>query len=704
MSGNYTPFKQWQSPLSLEDVFSNIGKPQFLELKQGCLYWMEQNPEIGGVQIKGRQTSGEVFTVTTPKLNVRTKVNEYGGKAFCVGDDAIYFCNNSDQRIYRLPLNHDFYAELAAVDEEDFDEEGYGEDEESFQESSFGGSFNELFDANALIDTAQPITPDDGRMYADLCLSSDGNWLFFVMETDAEPENRTEIGMISTKVGVSQPKVLATGCDFYASLVLSPDNKQLTWVEWRHPLMPWDETHVVIGELDCCEENHLKPPALLSLSNTLDSAISGIGLGASISHLAYEPAYKNGKGQRLFMIIDWPNQSVGSRQNYAQLYCWDGNALFEITQGINEYSYPHWNFGNHRYAFLEQDKILAIATNQWGDELHLIDLKAEKILRIADKFVHFSSICAENGIAYLVAESEKLNPQIIRLTNTQIAASQENEVLTAASVSCAAALTIDVGSDSINTHAFFYAPKNIRYPSNEPDFLPPLVVMVHGGPTARASSQFDVQKQFWTTSGFAVLDVNHRGSTGYGRNYRDQLLGQWGVIDAEDIKLAIEHVIEKGMVHSKQIFIRGKSAGGYAVQRALTLYPEMFAGGASYYGIGDLATLAQITHKFESCYTDRLLGEAFDVEKSQTEDSVYFQRSPIHKIDDIKAPMILFQGLDDNVVPAELSQQVADALDKSKIHYEYHTYPGEGHGFVGMTAKVDSLTKELLFYRNLIEE
>jgi len=115
MSGNYTPFKQWQSPLSLEDVFSNIGKPQFLELKQGCLYWMEQNPEIGGVQIKGRQTSGEVFTVTTPKLNVRTKVNEYGGKAFCVGEDAIYFCNNSDQRIYRLPLNHDFYAELAAV-------------------------------------------------------------------------------------------------------------------------------------------------------------------------------------------------------------------------------------------------------------------------------------------------------------------------------------------------------------------------------------------------------------------------------------------------------------------------------------------------------------------------------------------------------------------------------------------------------------
>ena len=699
MSEQYTPYKEWQSPLSLEDVFSHIGKPKFLELKQGCLYWMEQNPEIGGVQIKGRQPSGETFTFTTPKLNVRTRVNEYGGKAYCVGEDAIYFCNDSDQRIYRLPLNHDFNAEFADEDED--------EDENSLQESSFEESFGDLFDENALIDTAQPITPDDGRMYADLCLSSDGKWLFFVMETNAEPENRTEIGMISAKVGVNQPKVLATGCDFYASLVLSPDDKHLAWVEWRHPAMPWDETHVVIGDLSNSEENSLKTPYLSSISNSLDAVISGIGLGASISHLAYEPSYENGEGQRLFMIIDWPNQEVGSTRNYGQLYCWNDKALFEITQGTNEYSYPHWNFGNHRYAFLEQDKILAIATNQWGDELHLIDLQAEKIIRIGEQFVNFSSISAENGVAFVVATSEELNSQMIRFSDMQMAVSKGKEILAPANVSCAETVTImdkDNIETSINSHAFFYAPQNVQYLSKNSEFLPPLVVMVHGGPTARASSEFDVQKQFWTTSGFAVLDVNHRGSTGFGRNYRDQLLGQWGVADAEDIKLAIEYVVEKGLVQPDQVFIRGKSAGGYAVQRALTLYPEMFAAGASYYGIGDLATLAQITHKFESCYTDRLLGETFDLTKSQTEESVYFQRSPIHKIAEIQAPMILFQGLDDNVVPAELSQQVAEALHKNNIDYEYYTYPGEGHGFVGMSAKIDSLTKELLFYRKLIKE
>ncbi len=698
MPEQHTPYKQWQSPLSLEDVFADVGKPKFLEVKQGCLYWMEQNPEIGGVQIKGRQPSGETFIFTTPKLNVRTRVNEYGGKAYCVGKNAIYFCNDSDQRIYRLPLNHDFNVEIT-------DDEEFAED--SFQDSSFDESFSDVFDENALIDTAQPITPDDGRMYADLCLSNDCKWLFFVMETNNEAGNRTEIGMISTKVGVNQPKVLASGCDFYASLVLSPDDKHLAWVEWRHPAMPWDETHVLIGDLTFDEEDPLKMPYLSSISNSLDMAISSIGLGASISHLAYEPIYAGGEGQRLFMIIDWPDQEIGSTRNYAQLYCWNGNTLYEITQGINEYSYPHWNFGNHRYAFVEQDKILAIATNQWGDELHLIDLQAEKIVRLGEQFVQFSSISAENGVAYVVAESGGLSEQILRFSDMQIAASEGEEILTPANVSCAEALTImskDTDDESINSHAFFYAPKNVQYPSNNPELLPPLVVMVHGGPTARASCEFDVQKQFWTTSGFAVLDVNHRGSTGYGRNYRDQLLGQWGVADAEDIKLAIEHVIDKGLVHPEQIFIRGKSAGGYAVQRALTLYPKMFAAGASYYGIGDLATLAQITHKFESCYTDQLLGETFDLTAAQTEDSVYFQRSPIHKIAEMRAPMILFQGLEDNVVPAELSQQVADALHKNHIDYEYHTYPKEGHGFVGMNAKIDSLTKELLFYQKLMKE
>ena len=707
MSEEQTHFKDWQSPLALEEVFSQAGKPSYLEIKNGILYWMEQNPEIGGAtQIKCHYPSGETHTLTSAKLNVRTRANEYGGKAYCVGDDALYFCNDVDQRIYRLVLNSDFYT--------DFTDEDTELPDENTSSVIMDESFGDILDKDAPIDQAQPITTDDGRMYSDLCLSNDGRWLFFIMETPAEPENRTEIGVLSTQLGVNEPEVLASGCDFYSSLVLTENNQKIAWIEWRHPCMPWNETHVLIGSLTFDENNPLKAPHLESISNHLDSTISGIGSGASISHLTFEPVREEQKeltdieqSQRLFMIIDWPGQEIGATKNFAQLYCWDGQTLFEITQGTNEYSYPHWVFGNHRYAFVEEDKVLAIATNQWSDELHLIDLKEEKIVRLADKFVHFSGVCAENGLAYVIGCTQNINAQVLRFSDMQIAVSPGNEILSPVNVSCAETILITPPDEEDShklSHAFFYPPKNVSYPSNNENELPPLLVMVHGGPTARASNHFDIQKQFWTTSGFAVLDVNHRGSTGYGRNYRDQLLGEWGVADAEDVKFAIEQVIDQGLVHPEQVFIRGKSAGGYAVQRALTLYPDMFAGGASYYGIGDLATLASITHKFESCYLDRLLGEKYHPEKSRKSDSLYYQRSPIHTIGEIKCPMILFQGLNDKVVPPELSQQVVTVLAENFTGYEYYTYPGEGHGFIGMSAKIDSLTKELLFYRKQMQD
>ena len=726
MSEKNVPFKQWQSPLSLDEVFAQSGTPSYLELKDGCLYWMEQNPELSGAtQIKCRQANGEVHTLTSAKLNARTRSNEYGGKAYCVGDDALYFCNDRDQRIYRLALNHDFYGDFG--------------DEPFVTDDSFEESFGDLLDENAPVDQAQPITPDNGCMYADLCLSKDGKWLFFIMETPKSSENRTEIAMLSTQLGVDEPIVLASGCDFYASLVLTEESDQIAWVEWRHPNMPWDETHVVIGNLSYGLGDPLNTPRLESLSNQLDATISALGQGATISHLSYETFNTNDSDnqsdsiyeqsedssisednsvseevsdndqvnrQRLFMAIDWPEQESSTTRNFAQLYCWDGKTLFEITQGRNEYSYPHWVYGNRRYVFVGDQKILAIATNQWGDELHLIDLVEENITRLAESFVHFSGICAENGVAYVVAESEVSGSQVLRINDKQVAASPQKQVLTAPNVSCAEPITVLPPEDSSygNSHAFFYAPKNIQYSMANSEALPPLIVMVHGGPTSRAQNHFDVQKQFWTTSGFAVLDVNHRGSSGFGRYYRDQLLGEWGVADAHDIKAAIEDVLEKGLVHPDQVFIRGKSAGGYAVLRALTLYPDLFAAGASYYGIGDLGTLASVTHKFESRYCDQLLGEVFDKDNAKKPESAYYQRSPIHEMKNIKCPMVLFQGLDDKVVPPELAQQVAQELANNFLEYEYHTYPGEGHGFRGMTAQIDSLTKELQFYRKQMQD
>ena len=669
MNHHATPYKQWQSPISLEKVFGRSSMPAFLEAKNDCLYWMQQDPTLGGItQIKRLYPNGKEKLLTSTDFNVRTRSNEYGGKAFCIGKDVLFFCNDKDQRIYRKTS------------------EGH--------------------------DIPQPITVANAFMYADLCLSKDEQWLFFVMETPDSKENITQIGVISATAEIEQePHVLVSGADFYASITLSADNKKLAWIEWNHPNMPWDETCVVIADLSY-QDNAF--PCIEKRDESLYQAICSQGPGATIAHLSF---VQTQLGSQLLMSIDWPKQAANSPHNFAQLYLWNGQQLYAITKGVNEYSYPHWIYSNHRYVCvvnddLDIDHIIAIASNQWGDELHYINLvntdsdDGYPTKRLAENFVRFTHITEDNGTVYVVADSALDASQVLKIKGDQVAASPPpDHGLSEANISCSSSLLVQShGQDEqeVNSHAFYYPPKNIRYSalSNE---APPLIVMVHGGPTARAQNHFDIQKQFWTSSGFAVLDVNHRGSTGFGRSYRDALLGQWGVADAEDIFNAIQLVIQKDLAHTNHIFIRGKSAGGYAVQRALTLFPDVFAAGASYYGIGDLATLASITHKFEAYYCDQLLGEVFDPETAKSSSSVYFQRSPIHSFDQIKCPLILFQGMDDKVVPPELSQQAADAMQRQGIEYEYHQYSGEGHGFRSLQNQVDSLSKELLFYRRQMQ-
>lgn len=730
MNSHITQYKDWQSPIPLNEVFAKPSSPAFLEAKNDCLYWMEQNPQQSGLtQVICRTAQGDLLPLTSTEFNVRTRANEYGGKAFCVGDDALYFCNDADQRIYR-----------------------------------------QAFDSSS----AQALTIDNQVMYADLTLSHDGKWLFFVMEKPQSPENLTQIGVIpTTLISPIQPKnltpsamtivesveqdeknkgsipiVLASGSDFYASLTLSSNSSKLAWIEWMHPNMPWDKTRAVIADLELPQtatitsETSDSPltsttnstttpipspkPIIRTIDLSLDQAVNAKGAGATIAHLQY------GNHDQLFMTIDWPHYSNNEIQNFAQLYCWNGESLNNISHTRDEYSYPHWIYGNHRYVHIafsntntnikekekeknnqnSDDYLLAIASNQWGDELHHIDLVTQEMTRLAENFVRFTHICEDQGIAYVVAETTTSSFQVLKIIGDQVAASPSPEKsLSDTNISHAQSITIDTlvknkseqEKKSYKSHAFYYPPKNMRYSSGSAqENLPPLVVMVHGGPTARAQNHFDIQKQFWTTSGFAVLDVNHRGSTGFGRHYRDALLGQWGVADADDIYVAIDNVLNKKMAHPRQVFIRGKSAGGYAVQRALTLYPDIFAAGASYYGIGDLATLASITHKFERRYCDQLLGEVYDPETAKLPLSAYHQRSPINYMNNIKCPLILFQGLDDKVVPPTLSQQVVDVLESLGLEYEYHKYAGEGHGFRNLTTQVDSLSKELSFYKRQI--
>lgn len=250
-------------------------------------------------------------------------------------------------------------------------------------------------------------------------------------------------------------------------------------------------------------------------------------------------------------------------------------------------------------------------------------------------------------------------------------------------------------------HGYYYIPHNPRFTA--PDgHLPPLLVMVHGGPTSRATRSLDLSRQYWTGIGFAVFDINHRGSTGHGRRYRQYLLGRWGQVDIDDIVDGIDFLVNQSLVDPAKIIIRGKSAGGYTVLRALTQYPNYFCAGGCYYGIGNLSTLTAKTHKFESNYTDRLIGETYDEADAKAKDSEYYKRSPINFIHRVVSPTILFQGLDDPVVPPDLSREVVDVLAAHNIDHEYVEYPGEGHGFRKSETNIDALQKETLFYQRIL--
>jgi len=255
--------------------------------------------------------------------------------------------------------------------------------------------------------------------------------------------------------------------------------------------------------------------------------------------------------------------------------------------------------------------------------------------------------------------------------------------------------------DGGTAHGYFYLPQNSAFVGPAGD-RPPLLVMIHGGPTARTSRVLDPSKQYWTTLGFALLDVNHRGSTGYGRRYRQYLLGRWGCADVSDIVDGIDYLVNQSLVDPAKIFIRGKSAGGYAVLRALTEYPQYFRGGACYYGIGNLSTLAAVTHKFESHYTDRLIGEDYDPTRAGAEDTEYYRRSPVNFMHKMTSPIIFFQGSEDTVVPPALAREVDSMLTSNNIEHEYVEYPGEGHGFRSSATNADAIEREARFYRRVL--
>ncbi|HEX4908372.1 MAG TPA: S9 family peptidase, partial [Actinomycetes bacterium] len=518
--------------------------------------------------------------------------------------------------------------------------------------------------------TPRPITPEPpapaAHRYADACPTPDGRRLVCVRERHQDGEVHNEL--VAVPAGGGEPVVLAAGRDFYASPRVSPDGRRLAWLEWDHPNMPWDGTELRLAGLD-------------------GDALAG------------QPVTVAGGPQESVVQPDWSPGGVlhliSDRTGWWNLYRVGAEGGLEaLAPAAEEFGTPHWVFGMSTYAFLPGGRIACIHGR--GPMQRLGVLEPDGALR--DLELPFTSFYPPHLRAYgdrlaCIAGSPTEAPAVVVIDpaggGVQVLRSSEDEALDPGYLSVPEPIEFPTEGGR-TAHALYYPPANrdARGPEGE---RPPLVVASHGGPTSGVVSDLHVSYQFFTSRGIAVVDVDYGGSTGYGRAYRRRLDGRWGIVDVDDCVAAARYLAGRGDVNPARLAIRGGSAGGYTTLCALT-FRDDFAAGASYYGVADVAALARDTHKFEARYLDRLIGPWPEAEP------LYRERSPIHHTHRLSCPVILLQGLEDEVVPPAQAEMMAAALDAKGIPHAYLPFPGEQHGFRQAAHIRRALEAELYFY------
>jgi len=626
---------------------------------QGALYWLEARAEERGRQVLMRRGSdGREQCLTPNPYNIRSRVHEYGGKCFVLFADSVIFCHFDDQRLYRQALDPDASPEALT-----------------------------------------PARNADGSTsrFADLIVNLDQTWIIGVVEREYDGrEHLNSIAAIrlDAEPADREPLHLVTDADFVAAPVLSPDGRRLAWLQWSHPHMPWDSSSIEAADLIDVDD---------ALVIARRQRVAG-GDAMAVCEPQFMP-----DGALLF-AMDYES-GIDPADDFWNLHV-AAPEVRRLTADHAEYGAAHWVFGETRTLPLD-GSVLSVRTVDGSDEVVTIDLENGRSVVHDNEFVGFRQLAplpigALEGIAQpaalMIAASAEHEPALVRFepdTARFEILKQAKPLLPTIDVSTARAITFAT-RDGGSAHAFYYAPRNSRY-SGQQGALPPLMVLVHGGPTTCASREFAATKQYWTTRGFAVLDVNHRGSTGFGRGYRQALRGCWGEIDVADVADAVHYATGTGLADPGRICIRGGSAGGYVVLRALTCFPELFSCGACYYGIGNLVMLAETTHKFESHYTDGLIGEVFAADSARLANSRYHARSPIFAMHRVRTPLILFQGSQDAVVSPQVSREVVDILKQNNVLHEYVEYPHEGHGFRSADVRIDALSREVHFYNNVLQ-
>ena len=461
-------------------------------------------------------------------------------------------------------------------------------------------------------------------------------------------------------------RVIARGHDFYAYPRFSPDGRALAFIAWDHPDMPWDASVLYLADIAC------------------DGTLAGVR------------ALAGGRGESVFQPQWAPDGRlwfVSDAGGYWNLHVLDSHGPRCVFRDEAEYGMPLWQFAMSSYGFADARTLVAASCRAGYWRVEAIDLHTLARTPMPYEVSAVSALVAGGGRALVLAASPTQVPSVLRWD----AARGEVDVLRASTTQpldpdwISVPEAVDFPTDDAQlAHGFFYPPRNpgCIAPAAQ---RAPLIVIGHGGPTGATSAALDPAVQFWTSRGFAVLDVNYRGSTGYGRAYRRLLDGAWGVADVADCVHGARYLANAGRVDRARMAIRGRSAGGYTVLAALAFH-DTFAAGASYYGIGELEALARDTHKFESRYLDRLVGPYSQCAQ------LYRERSPLHHLEGLSCPVIFFQGLEDRVVPPNQALMMRDALRAKGIPVACLMFEAEQHGFRRAETIVRTLEAELYFY------
>ncbi len=515
-----------------------------------------------------------------------------------------------------------------------------------------------------------PLTNEPGMRFADLHIDARRKRLVMVREDHTHSEQQPVNTMVELPLEPGQTsRVLLSGNDFYSNARISPDGSRMCWLTWNHPQMPWDGTELWVAELD--EGGKVQHPRKIA---------------GGKSESVFQPQWST----------DGVLYFVSDRSGWWNLYRRMGECIEPVLEMEAEFGLPQWVFGMSTYDFLSENRVVACYTSDGVWRLGEIDTRQNQLIPISSDYTYLSQVTAIPGGAILIGASPAEPLSVLRYdahsNRFRVLRRSMEAAIAEQYLSVPKAITFPT-DDGTPVYGFYYPPKNDDATPPE-DEKPPLIVILHGGPTAATDVRLNLKIQFWTSRGFAVLDVNYRGSTGYGRHYRELLTEQWGIADVSDCVSGARFLVEQGQVDAGRLIIRGGSAGGYTVLAALAFH-ELFSAGACYYGVSDLEILAKDTHKFESRYLDNLIGPYPQMKER------YRERSPIYAVDKISAPVIFFQGLEDRVVPPEQTESMVAAFRKRGIPVAYASYPEEGHGFRNAENVAHSLNSEWYFYSRI---